>query len=537
MTHNVELPELTKKFIERNKGIATHVILRLHKWMDRKKINLSQLNEKHIDTFIKSLTQKDLAASTQSSYKNTLVRYLTELYVAKEINFYCPELIRKKVILPSYAKKFLKIRKGNNYKRQVERFHLWLDDHFLPLEQLSLSNVESFLSETSKKQIKASSRRVRKYILLPYLKYLYKNKLIYFQPTLTSELPKIAEEFLKELAINLKPTSVQGYTSSLRSFHAFLEKNKIRIDDIQRHILVQWNENLKNKGLHPSTRKHSLTKVRVYLRWLYEQGIINQNPENLIRATDMPKLPIYLPRPIPPKLDVELKKRLKKSKSIYSQGLLLMRNTGLRIGELVSLPFNCIYVDNSNNKFLKVPLGKMNKERLVPLDPDTIKILTRIQKIYSENRELLFYPKNKTAHNIGRADFVEALKKASKGLEADAPITSHRLRHTYATSLMNAGMSFLGIMKLLGHSDHRMTLRYTDISNETIGKEYFQALAVIEENYNIEPQQRINSNNDPIMLLDCAMKTIKKQDKLPKTKLNSILKKLKRIKSNIQKDL
>jgi site-specific recombinase XerD len=39
-----------------------------------------------------------------------------------------------------------------------------------------------------------------------------------------------------------------------------------------------------------------------------------------------------------------------------------------------------------------------------------------------------------------------------------------RLRHTFASSLMNGGMSLLGIMKLLGHRDQRMTLRYTAIA-------------------------------------------------------------------------
>jgi integrase len=59
---------------------------------------------------------------------------------------------------------------------------------------------------------------------------------------------------------------------------------------------------------------------------------------------------------------------MENSDSIYHQGLLLMRLTGLRIGELCSLERNCIRRDHLNNCFLKVPLGKLNTERLVPMD-------------------------------------------------------------------------------------------------------------------------------------------------------------------------
>jgi integrase len=59
---------------------------------------------------------------------------------------------------------------------------------------------------------------------------------------------------------------------------------------------------------------------------------------------------------------------------------------------------------------------------------------------------------------------VETYQATLYGLAGDLPLaeplTSHRLRHTFATSLMNGGMSLPGIMKLLGHRDHRMTLRY-----------------------------------------------------------------------------
>ncbi|MCP4976686.1 MAG: tyrosine-type recombinase/integrase, partial [Maribacter sp.] len=49
-------------------------------------------------------------------------------------------------------------------------------------------------------------------------------------------------------------------------------------------------------------------------------------------------------------------------------------------------------------------------------------------------------------------------------LVSDTPITPHQLRHSYATSMVNAGMGLYGVMKLLGHMDMRMTLRLIPLS-------------------------------------------------------------------------
>lgn len=63
--------------------------------------------------------------------------------------------------------------------------------------------------------------------------------------------------------------------------------------------------------------------------------------------------------------------------------------------------------------------------------------------------------------------------------------TTHQLRHSFVSFLMNSGMGLLGNMKLLGHRDYRMTLRYTAIADETVGREYFEALGRIAARYEL----------------------------------------------------
>ena len=128
-----------------------------------------------------------------------------------------------------------------------------------------------------------------------------------------------------------------------------------------------------------------------------------------------------------------------------------------------------------------VPLGKLANERLVPVDDETVELIGRLRSTgKTDRRWLLETPRgNRTDPVRYRA----ALREAGEGLSTDGPLVTHRLRHSYATSLLSAGMSLVGVMRLLGHRDYRMTLRYAAITQETVTREYVKALAKIEHRY------------------------------------------------------
>jgi site-specific recombinase XerD len=229
--------------------------------------------------------------------------------------------------------------------------------------------------------------------------------------------------------------------------------------------------------------------VRAFFRWREEQPDFRGRPtEDLFRKGDLPKLPHYLPRPVPADLDRVLQKRLRKSRSLPALGLLLMRRTGLRVGELRALPLRCLHHDHRANAFLKVPLGKLNNERLVPLDRRTMQLIEKLRLVGSTGRR----GKRRThlfdtaaGKRIPYDAFRAALAHACKGLVFAEPMTTHRLRHTYATTMLAAGVSLPALMKLLGHHDYRMTLRYAAITIETVVIEHSAALEKIEARYDL----------------------------------------------------
>ncbi|HEX5649995.1 MAG TPA: tyrosine-type recombinase/integrase [Steroidobacteraceae bacterium] len=399
---------------------------------------------------------------------------------------------------------FLATPEGQRAEPLVRRFHRWLDCRSLTVMAATPEDIESFFAKPFRKLIDLRTVQVYKRGLIGYLKWLDRQGYLGFDPKSLGlrhrrPLPELAETFLRSLEPTHRPSTCRGHRTSLQHFHEWLDDGRLSLSRLNRQRIEQWLLSLSDRGLHPSTRVHMIQHARAYLRWLDERGQLRIDPELLIRGSDLPKLPTYLPRPLPPDIDRTLQDRLARSLNPLWHGLLLMRHTGLRVGELRALEFECVRTDTLGNRFLKVPLGKLNSERLVPIGAQTLALIESMQISARPKRVWLL----ETASDE-KVDYValrDALRCACEGLSTTEPITSHRLRHTYATSMLEAGMSLLGVMKLLGHRDFRMTLRYTAITQETVGREYAEALTKLSQRYASLQSGERSKEVDPVKML------------------------------------
>jgi hypothetical protein len=134
-----------------------------------------------------------------------------------------------------------------------------------------------------------------------------------------------------------------------------------------------------------------------------------------------------------------------------------------------------------------VPLGKLDTERMVPLDAEIVELFDRIVATRSPGRPL---PHPRTAKladflftHHGRRLSQNALRE-ELARAADAAgighVTPHALRHTYATVLVNAGVSLQALMALLGHVSAEMSLRYGRLFDATVRAEYERALELVK---------------------------------------------------------
>jgi len=406
---------------------------------------------------------------------------------------------------------FLATDKGQS-ARVIRRFHRWLKSEGLELNQLTGAAIDRFVDRPSKKTRENYSYHVRR-----YLDWLHQRQLIgsgAWLPINTPRVPRVlpdpAERFLSTLKATRRPATCHSYRNALRLLHGWLsQNNNIDLSNLNREHIECWLNFLHDKGHAPESRKGYIIFARAYLRNLYEQGIVSTPSDELLRSSDFPKLPSYLPRPLPPVADDTLQCRLEASEDQLHQALLLMRRTGLRIGELQDLSYNCVQRDERGLVFLKVPLGKLHNERLVPMDKATVAIAEKLQRAGRPARTWLIETVRGLKTKQGK--FRYALANISSGIELAEKLTSHRLRHTYATSLLNAGMSLTSVMKLLGHRDYKMTLRYTNITLQTVSSEYFAAMANIEKRYQVTLPAASVTCIDPDQALADTIRWLKKR--------------------------
>lgn len=419
-------------------------------------------------------------------------------------------------------------------------FVQWLETEAIPLDMISPSTVNRFLAGIGRDPDQlprvVMDQRVR---LRRHLEQLRVQGQLAVVPELLLPRRKPAHEiapfggpFLETLRGTLKKGTCASYRACLHRFHRWLNDEALTLVDLTRQDVQRWHRALLDQGLKPPTRTHLLIQLRAYLRWLHDDGHIGANPDELIHRGDMPKLPQYLPRPLPPDTDRELQKRLAASSLPEHQGLLLLRWTGMRIGELVNLHAHCVREDATGYKTIKVPLGKLNTERLVPIDTKTQLLIARLlDHGERSNRRWL----NETLNHKKRPPrfFRDALRLIAIDLDGGGEaITPHRLRHTYATTLLAGGMSLVGLMKLLGHSNYRMTLRYAAITQETVRVEYFAALESTQARYAMTTNAPAQDPVDPQKLASDLVRWLKTHAGAhPKT--NALLKRLRHVQEQL----
>jgi site-specific recombinase XerD len=438
--------------------------------------------------------------------------------------------------LPLTARRFLHTAHGHRAQATIYALHRWLESRRLPLAELTPGLLRQFLTWPQHTRVTKKTSRTYWSRLRDYLLRLRDSRLISFNPNRLHRpkvLPALAREFLNSLTPTHRPSTCKSYATSLRSFHAWLDQCGLKIERLTRHHITLWLQELHTARLSPVTRHGMLVEIRLYLHWVSERQSMRTAPDDLVRTFDLPKLPQYLPRPLTIEADRELQRRLAAAEDPHAWALLLMRRTGLRIGELLALDYHCSRFDE-RRPLLKVPLGKLNNERLVPLDPDSVDLIRRLQAVEPRPRPQLI-----PGHD-GRSpsywSLTQALDAISRGLSDPTRITSHRLRHTYATELISAGMNLISVMRLLGHRDYRMTLRYAAITPETIGDEYHKALAQLATKYRLPtpPPSPPENANDPDQLLKHLARWVRQHATSP-TAPRALLRRIERLHRDVQR--
>lgn len=224
---------------------------------------------------------------------------------------------------------------------------------------------------------------------------------------------------------------------------------------------------------------HSRGAHIIHLRKLFDLLADHAFPPcpGLLLSEDIPRPDQVLPRPLSPEDDERLQAELRRRNDLLSNALLLTRLTGMRIGETADLAADCLRHLGGDDWVLHVPLGKLHSERWTPVDGEVRSLVARLRFFASLPPAApagLLLPRPKGRRALC-SDLRSALCEAAAQAGITAHIVPHQMRHTYATTMLRAGVSLPALMKLLGHRTANMTLRYVEITQQDLQREFHLA--------------------------------------------------------------
>jgi integrase len=287
---------------------------------------------------------------------------------------------------------------------------------------------------------------------------------------------------IDSLGTALAPGSVRLYHGTARNFLIYLGADHpeiVALDQLRRdpHILG-WMTKLRSRipPLAPVTyisRLIFLRGILAELAWSAQLPDLTQ----LLRRQDIPRPPKRLPRALSTQQDQLLQQELLRRNDLAANVLLLLRHTGMRIGEAADLSFDCLHASGADQWTIHVPLGKLKTERMVPVDAFVCQLVQRLR--FFRSFDPLPADGRLLARRSTREALIRQLRRYLHAVCLDAGmgkrIVPHQLRHTYASEMLRSGVEFLSIMKLLGHASPEMTMLYLDIALTDLQREFHAA--------------------------------------------------------------
>ncbi|HEV3269836.1 MAG TPA: site-specific tyrosine recombinase/integron integrase [Candidatus Rhabdochlamydia sp.] len=276
-------------------------------------------------------------------------------------------------------------------------------------------------------------------------------------------LQQALQDFLCYLSSEkgLSQHTLQAYARDLKGFFQVLKKSDLQ--QITEEDVLAFAHKLQLKGYASSSVCRMLVSVKIFLRFLYREGLI-KNEIGL--SIDTPKIWHLIPDILnfteieklllAPDLHTEIGAR---DRAI----LQVIYASGLRVSEICGLN-----IQDFSDHTIRV-IGKGKKERIVPVASLAVEAVDYYLLHYrSSNAEIEALFINIKQKRVDRFSIWKQLKTYAKQVGITKSISPHTLRHSFATHLLENGADLRVIQELLGHSSIATTDRYTHLSNKHI---------------------------------------------------------------------
>ncbi len=278
--------------------------------------------------------------------------------------------------------------------------------------------------------------------------------------------------------------TAQSYYYDLRTFYRFIkikfsdanfdDFDIIEIMDVDLSYISKVDLNLiyeymtflnRERSNNPSSRARKIASIRSYFKYLYKSGILKDNPTSELETIKLrKKLPTYFTL----EDSVNLLNNIDSKNTARDYCIItLFLNCGMRLAELVSINTTDIRGD------MLTVVGKGNKERTIYLNEaclsaleDYMVVRKNLTPTASDKNALFLSSRHK---RISRRTVQHIVELNVKKLGLDPhKYTTHKLRHTAATLMYQAGVDIRALQEILGHEQLSTTEIYTHLSNDQL---------------------------------------------------------------------
>ena len=289
--------------------------------------------------------------------------------------------------------------------------------------------------------------------------------------------------FLDYLALErgLSKNTIESYKNDFMELKYFIKSKKIddNIEKFNKQMILDYYSLLEEKCFSKATLQRKYSSLNQMFKFLIKQEKIHENPMLTMRRCKKEiKLPKFLTEDEINKLLLVNNPNENEIKMRNNLIIELLYSTGMRVSELCNLPLKSVmFNDKNSNKEYKfiVIKGKGQKERIVPIRSRILPLLHSYISLTKKNKQKYLFTshgkkdKKQNEQPITRRTIDNILKQSAIVANIDpSKVSAHKIRHSFATHLLQKGMDIREIQELLGHSSIDTTSIYTKVDYSSL---------------------------------------------------------------------
>ena len=267
----------------------------------------------------------------------------------------------------------------------------------------------------------------------------------------------------------LSDNTVMSYSTDLKKYMEYIEKNNIDINDITESDILNYLVELEKNNISVSTVARMTSSIKSFHDYLFFAKVCTNNPAKDIKKPKVKKesVEILTEEEIESLLNFEelnTKKRIR-DKAIFE----VLYGTGIKVSELVDMDISDVDFDMDS-----VICGTTKNKRIIPL----ISVTKLYLKKYMDEARMEMAAEGETAlfvsslgHRFTRQGLWKIIKKYSKKANIAKNINPTMLRHSFAIHMINKGANIATVNKILGNTNLASLQAYINCIDENVRKE------------------------------------------------------------------